>query len=176
MVDLTTAFQAQAARVGATVHRTARAEVVALAVRILRGAGCRTVALADALPQRLAFAQALSEAGLSEVSTAVLWPTRRADAGMCSAKLGVAETGSVLLHSTSEDRRVELCVDVHLVVLEAATVIPTLDRAFATLREISARSAYAALVSGPSRSADIERQLTIGVHGPRALHVLLLEA
>jgi L-lactate dehydrogenase complex protein LldG len=177
MPNLASAFEAQAARVGATVHRTPRAEVVAHAVRILREAGCRTVALADAIAQRSAVVQALSEAGLSLVSTGELWPTRRADGGISAAKLGVAETGSVLLHSTSEDRRVELCVDVHLVLLDAATLVPTLDAAFGALREIGARPpAYASLVSGPSRSADIERQITIGVHGPRVLHLLLLEA
>ena len=176
-VDLTGAFRAQAARVGATVHPTARADVAALAVQILREAGCRTVALADPVPQRPALVQALSDAGLSLMSTAVLWPTRRADAGISFATLGVAETGSALLHSIAEDRRVELCVDVHVVLLAAATLVATLDTAFAVLRDIGARPpSYATLVSGPSRSADIERQLTIGVHGPRALHILLLEA
>ena len=129
------------------------------------------------LPERPAFARAVSAAGLVEIPTASLWPTRRADAGISSATLGLAETGSVLLHSTAEDRRVELCVDVHLVLLESAALVPTLDEAFDVLREIAARPpAYASLVSGPSRSADIERQLTVGMHGPRALHVIVLES
>jgi L-lactate dehydrogenase complex protein LldG len=88
----------------------------------------------------------------------------------------VAETGSVLLAS-AQDRRVELCVDVHLVWLAAATLVPTLDAAFAVLRHAAGRPpSYATLVSGPSRSADIERQLTVGVHGPREFHVLLVGA
>jgi len=173
----TTAFARQAARVGATVRRTTPPAAIAQALAILREAECKTVALADALPQRSLFAQALSAAGLSLVSTAALWPTRRADAGISDATLAVAETGSLLLYSTSEDRRVELCVDVHLVLLAADALVPTLDAAFAALRDISARPpAYVSLVSGPSRSADIERQLTIGVHGPRAVYILLLEA
>lgn len=174
--DIAAAFEAQAMRVGATVCRAAPASVVAAAIEILRQGECRTVALADALPQRTLFAEALGIAGYSEVPTSALRPTHRADAGISFATLGVAETGSALLHSTSADRRVELCVDVHLVLLSAAALVPTLDVAFTVLRDIAARApAYASLVSGPSRSADIERQITIGVHGPRALHVLLLE-
>jgi len=174
--DLAAAFEEQAARVVAIVHRTPRDGAAAHAAQIFREAACRTVALADAVPERSVLAQALGEAGLSLVPARDLRPTRRADGGISWAKLGVAETGSTLLHSTSEDRRVELCVDVHLVLLAGGALVPTLDAAFAALRAIGARPpAYASLVSGPSRSADIERQLTIGVHGPRALHVLLLE-
>jgi L-lactate dehydrogenase complex protein LldG len=170
-----TAFEAQAGRIGAGVHRTVRGDAPALAARILKEAACRSVALAAVVPGRSAFARALGEVGFSVVSADALSPTRRADGGISVARLGVAETGSVLLASTAEDRRVELCVDVHLVLLEATALVPTLDPAFAALREISARPpAYASLVTGPSRSADIERQLTIGIHGPRALHVLLV--
>jgi L-lactate dehydrogenase complex protein LldG len=176
VADVTAAFQAQAVRVGASVHGMTRPGASARAVEILRREGCRSAVVAAAVPDRGEFVRALRAAGLSEVPTATLWPTRRADGGVSSATLGVAETGSVLLHSTSEDRRVELCVDVHLVLLDVATLVPTLDPAFRVLRDLSALGrAYVTLVTGPSRSADIERQITIGVHGPRALHILLLE-
>jgi L-lactate dehydrogenase complex protein LldG len=176
VVDLVETFVAQARRIGAQVSRALPAEAVSAVVRALGAAGCGTVALADDLPDRDALSQALQTAGLAVRSTADLWPTRRADGGVSLARLGVAETGSVLLHSSSENRRVELCVDVHLVLLAVDRLVAELDAAFRVLREISLRPpAYATLVSGPSRSADIERQLTIGVHGPRALHILLLE-
>jgi L-lactate dehydrogenase complex protein LldG len=175
LVDLNAAFETQAARVGALVHRAPPNGAVEAGLGILKTASCRSVALADVLREKSAFVHALVQAGLSEVATQVLWPTRRADAGISLARLGVAETGSVLLHSSSPDRRVELCVDVHLVVLDSSALVPTLDQAFSTLREISAAPpAYATLVSGPSRSADIERTLTVGIHGPRELHILLL--
>jgi L-lactate dehydrogenase complex protein LldG len=170
------AFVAQATRVGAVVHRTPPGAVAATAARVLTEAGCRTVALADAVPDRDELVAALAAAGLTLVAREDLWPTRRADAGVSLARLGVAETGSALLASTAEDRRVELCVDVHLVRLDRGAVVATLDDAVAALATLARRPpAYAALVSGPSRSADIERQLTIGVHGPRAVHVLLVD-
>ena len=78
--DIAAAFEAQATRVGATVCRAAPASVVAAAIEILRQGECRTVALADALPQRTLFAKALGIAGYSEVPTSALRPTHRADA------------------------------------------------------------------------------------------------
>jgi L-lactate dehydrogenase complex protein LldG len=177
MADLIAAFEAQAARVGAAVHRASATEGVALAVRLLQDAACRTAAVAAELPERDRLLEALAEGGLSVIPVADLWPTRRADAGISQAHLGIAETGSVVLAPSPADRRVELCVDVHVVWLAAATLVWTLDAALAGLRGGEGRpAAYASLVSGPSRSADIERQLTIGVHGPRVLHVLLVEA
>ena len=172
---LVEAFSRQAQRVGATIERVpinGHGEVV---VRALRAAGCASIALAETVENRDLLAEDLIRAGFELVEPATLLPTRRADAGLSQARLGVAETGSLLLHSTPTDRRVELCVDLHLVVLPAEALVATLDPACVVLREISARPpAYASLVSGPSRSADIERRLTIGVHGPRALQILLI--
>jgi len=174
--DLAAAFDTQATRIGAAAHRMSPAQLGPRLAQLLRDAGCKTVALAAEVARTAEITQALDRAGLVVVPTPDLGPTQRADAGVSIARLGVAETASVLLHSTSEDRRVELCVDVHVVLLDSAALAPTLDSAFAVLRDIATHPpAYASLVTGPSRSADIERQITIGVHGPRALHVLLLE-
>jgi L-lactate dehydrogenase complex protein LldG len=175
--DLVAAFDTQATRIGATVHPVRRAELGPRLAQLLQEASCKTVALATGVSRWDSIVQALDGSRFVMVPTPELRPTRRADAGISIAKLGVAETGSVLLHSSSEDRRVELCVDVHVVVLDSAEVVPTLDSASAVLQEIAARPpAYASLVTGPSRSADIERQITIGVHGPRALHIVRIEA
>lgn len=175
-VELSAAFVAQAERVGAVVQRVDGGEVASSVTRVLHARGCRSVALAAALPERQTLMRAVAAGDLAVVAPETLWPTRRADAGVSWARLGVAETGSVLLHSSAEDRRVELCVDVHLVLLPATALVATLDAALETIRAISAAGpAYASLISGPSRSADIERTLTIGIHGPRELHILLLE-
>lgn len=55
-------------------------------------------------------------------------------------------------------------------------LLPSLDDAAKLLRNIASdANSYATLVSGPSRTADIERQLTIGVQGPGELHVIFVE-
>jgi L-lactate dehydrogenase complex protein LldG len=92
-----------------------------------------------------------------------------------AASLAVAETGSVLLVETDADRGACFLAD-HLWLLVAADqIVPGLDAALARVRQlVQAGSRYVTLMSGPSRTADIERTLTIGVHGPRALTIVIV--
>lgn len=93
------------------------------------------------------------------------------------ARAGVAETGSVLLSDNSLAIRLlgmlsELCI----VVLPAEYLLADLDAAGDLLADLDkAGHRYSSLVTGPSRTADIERVLTIGVHGPRALRIAVLD-
>ena len=103
-----------------------------------------------------------------------------AELGISFALLAVAETGSVLLGSNSaEDRLVGILALNHAVIVPAARLLRSLDDAAADLRQLTARGKqqlrYVQFVTGPSRTADIERVLTIGVQGPQSLHVVLLE-
>jgi L-lactate dehydrogenase complex protein LldG len=91
-------------------------------------------------------------------------------------QFGVVESGSVALIEPAEDRACALLAE-HLVVLLAADrLIASLAEALVTGHRLAAaRAAPLLLLSGPSRTGDIERVLTIGVHGPAALTVLLVE-
>jgi L-lactate utilization protein LutC len=64
-----------------------------------------------------------------------------------------------------------LLPEVHLVLLRASDILPSLENAIYLLKE--ARSA--AVITGPSRTGDIEMTLTIGVHGPGEIHVFLVK-
>lgn len=96
--------------------------------------------------------------------------------GLSIAELAVAETGSVLLAERNlDDRSVGLMTETHIVVCREDALVASLDDAAATLASIAGQhGSYATLVTGPSRTADIERQLTIGVQGPSRLHVILI--
>lgn len=97
--------------------------------------------------------------------------------GLTTARAAIAETGSVILHENRlEHRSVSLMTQSLIVLCPMKELLPSLDDAARILREIGSNSSsYASLVSGPSRTADIERQLTIGVQGPGAMYVLLVD-
>lgn len=96
-----------------------------------------------------------------------------ADAGVSEAAFGLADTGSVVLAASPEEPRARsLLPDVHVSLLREERILPGLDELFAALG--GALPSSLAIVTGPSRSADIEQKLTIGVHGPREVHVVIL--
>ena len=103
--------------------------------------------------------------------------TRDQPWGITTARAAIAESGSVILHENRlEDRSVSLMTNRLIVLVRLDDLHPSLDDAANVLREIgSDGNSYATFVSGPSRTADIERQLTIGVQGPGELHVIVIE-
>ena len=94
-------------------------------------------------------------------------------AGVSTAAYGLVDTGSVVLAASPEEPRSRsLLPDVHVTLLYEDRILPGLDELFAALGD-DLPSALA-IVTGPSRSADIEQKLAVGVHGPREVHVVLL--
>jgi L-lactate dehydrogenase complex protein LldG len=90
---------------------------------------------------------------------------------------GIAETGTLMLPSAPERPvTLNLLADTEIVVLRAASVVGAYEEAWDRLRaEVGAMPRNVMLVTGPSRSADIEQTLELGAHGPRRLHVVLVE-
>ena len=108
-------------------------------------------------------------------------PARVADApaGLTCAELAIAETGSVLLAENALAARVvSMLTLTHFVVLPADKIVPMLDDAARLLQQLTKEGPgqrhYISFVTGPSRTADIERTLTIGVQGPKALCVIVV--
>lgn len=95
--------------------------------------------------------------------------------GITVATLGIAETGSVLLLEPAPvDRAVSLLTRHLIVALAGPDIVDELADAFLWLAQQPRAAAYATFVTGPSRTADIERSLTIGVQGPIRLTVAVL--
>ena len=127
--------------------------------------------------------QALQELGLEDALQAVgvkiipphsdKFALAECDLGVTSVDAALPETGSLLLRSSPERlRMVSLLPRVHLAILNPSELRADVGPALAQV----AGDGYWVFVTGPSRTSDIELTLTIGVHGPKSLHVWVWEA
>lgn len=91
--------------------------------------------------------------------------------------LGIAETGTLVLDSSSEDVRLATMIaETHVAVLPKSKLRETsYDAEKEVLGFMGKTPSYLAFITGASRTADIERVLALGVHGPLELHILLWE-
>lgn len=99
------------------------------------------------------------------------------DAGITSCASVVAQTGSILVaSSTSGGRALSILPHVHVVIATVDQVVPTLADALASIREHHAGRLPSMLsfITGPSRTGDIERILVLGAHGPKELFLILV--
>jgi len=98
-----------------------------------------------------------------------------ADAGITSADYALADTGTlVMLSSRDEARLISLLPPVHIAVVPKDRILTSLDELFAILPDPAAQTSSMVLITGPSRTADIEQILVRGVHGPGEIHVVVL--
>lgn len=96
------------------------------------------------------------------------------DAGFTSCRGAIAETGTLVLWpSVSEPRLLSLVPPIHIVLLAADSISSTFAELMAQQGWSSGMPTNALLITGPSKSADIEQTLAYGVHGPKTLIVLV---
>jgi L-lactate dehydrogenase complex protein LldG len=97
-----------------------------------------------------------------------------ADVGITSADYALADTGTlVLLSSPQEARMISLLPPAHIAVVPRGRILTGLDELFSLLPNPAESTSSMVLITGPSRTADIEQILVRGVHGPGALTVVV---
>ncbi len=98
----------------------------------------------------------------------------QAKIGISQMDWAIADTGTLVQRAGEMAQRlVSMLPDIHLVLIPAHKILP--DLATALSKVSPGESAYLTLVTGPSRTADIERVLTIGVHGPERLVIVFVD-
>ena len=175
-------FAERARKAGATVHLAGDVEQAAHeSARLLADRGARSAVLAyDLGDWRPLVAAALAENGIEVTEAREPAEMATLDTGVTRSKLGVVETGSVLVAGNNLSERLVTMLPVyHVVMLSSESLVTTLEQAMERIAQLaSGRDGelihYVSLVTGPSRSADIEQRLTIGVHGPKELHVVVV--
>lgn len=101
------------------------------------------------------------------------------ETGVSHAFAGIAETGTLVLHSGPDNpTTINFLPEHHIVVVDAADVAGDLESALTRVRETFGKGEMPRtvnLVTGPSRSGDVEQKIILGAHGPRALHLIVVE-
>ncbi|CAB5093343.1 Predicted L-lactate dehydrogenase, hypothetical protein subunit YkgG [Olavius algarvensis associated proteobacterium Delta 3] len=98
------------------------------------------------------------------------------DAGITSTQGGIADVGAIVLWPTEEEPRLlSLVPPVHVAVLHADTITSSLAEMISVQNWAGGMPTNALLISGPSKTADIEFTLVFGVHGPKELVVFILK-
>lgn len=101
---------------------------------------------------------------------ALLEPYRQIGAGIVRAAWGVAEAGSVVIER-DRDHLPSLLPEVTVILLDAANLVVGLEN----LPVADAQARARIIITGPSRTADIEKRLVLGAHGPRRVVVVLTD-
>ncbi len=114
-------------------------------------------------------------AGDPEARAAILRELARCDLGVAEAACAIAATGTLAIVATAaRPSSLTLLPPVNIVIVSAERVVADLAAALAMLGTETIASHRVALVTGPSRTADIEKRIVLGVHGPRELYVAIV--
>lgn len=188
-LDLIAQFEAELTALHGQVHLCAGPEAAReLVCALIERAQARQVLswgllpLPDLLPT-------LAQRGVTLAEPQVLGTERRARyealepvaVGITGADAAVAESGTLLLvHGPQRGRLPSLLPPMHIALVPAERLVRTLPDAFAQLTAEFGAGLFRdrsnlTLITGPSRTADIELSLTLGVHGPRELHVIIIQ-
>lgn len=118
------------------------------------------------------------EKGIRMVDTGLRDHLAGIDIGLTYADFGIADTGTLVIDSSSEQVRLATMVsDIHVAILPRGRLRDTAyDVETEMVADMQKSPNYTAFITGASRTADIERVLALGVHGPLELHILILEA
>ena len=98
------------------------------------------------------------------------------EVGITTAQAAIAETGTLVLDSSFErNRLISLVPPIHIAIVDARHIHQTLGETLSVLQGDTEVSPIVTFITGPSRTGDIELTLTIGVHGPQELYVIVNE-
>ena len=153
-------------------------EIVQQLAAWLRSHGCKRIALsAGGVVEKLGLLPALRAAGFDAQAWAALTldDLYDYDAGVTDVRFAIAETGSLVIEGSHDHgRALSLVPPVHVAIVDPAKLLPDLLDLFEHLAR-DARPSNTVIITGPSKTADIEMNLVTGVHGPGVVHALLLQ-
>ena len=157
---------------------TAR-EAGKLICQLFQEKGIQNAALLNgSISQKGNFAGQLGEAGITVYTDNYRQVTPGTQAGITQVNYAIAELGTLVQADADANADQRLCstlVPIHVALVETAQLIPTLAETMTTIHQLPQIPGFVGFITGPSRTSDIERVLTIGVHGPKQLLVIFVD-
>jgi L-lactate dehydrogenase complex protein LldG len=170
----------KAAVVGTIVHEIfSISQALEYAVNLNKEKNLKTLACPDLAPEDRDKIMALCKStGMDLLEKPLRNHASSLDTSLTWVDFGIADTGTLMLASDSEEIRIAtMLAQIHIAMLPVSKIRPDTNAIEAELNDILKKDSpsYTAFITGPSRTADIERVLAIGVHGPVELHLLLIK-
>ena len=177
LADLTAAFIEEAGANGVKVRRVAGGGLGALLAEVVATHGVRTAVLSRD-PETDGVAPLLAALGVEELPWDGAEPVAAADLGVTGAAFGIAATGSIVVDAgRAGGRSASLLPPVHLALVDAGSLLSTPADLLRGMGRIfpDGPPSQMVMITGPSKTGDIELVLVTGVHGPGHLWIGLLE-
>ena len=171
-LDVVELFAERVADYRATVHRTTARDLPSAIASVLAARGIRRLVVPDGLP--VGWLEASAAEPLRDDPPLTVHTLDEADGVLTGCALAIAETGTIVLDGgPAQGRRaLSLLPDRHLCVVHAQQIVGDVPEAIARLEPTRPMT----WISGPSATSDIELERVEGVHGPRVLDVVIVQA
>lgn len=165
---------------GARVERVASSMLAAAIIKEIAGEANAATAVisAETAAAGPALLAELDLLGLTHKIPAAPEESRDERLGVSLANKAIAETGSVLMaEPTLADRSTAMLTRTNITLCRTSDLVPSLVDAAAVLKAVAMQpgGGYATLITGPSRTADIEMSLTVGVQGPARVVIIFVD-
>lgn len=173
-----TLFKTNAEAIGAKVYKcsdpqSARQEIC----QIAHSVNAKEIVVAESFLESQLSLKTLTDKGLTFHYDNILENGKRADIGISEADFAVAETGTLCQDSLDVNKRLVSSLPlVHIVIIKESNIMEKFSDSLGLVKGSGSahHGGYYTFISGPSRTSDIERVLTIGVHGPEELHIIFI--
>jgi L-lactate dehydrogenase complex protein LldG len=172
LAELTDLFATKAAAVGMRVTCTDDAGVDAAVTKLLQNRGKTVVAVRDAHLATCAMT-AVGAAGAHLVPNDNDDMLFDCEVGITDVDAAIAESGSIVVSTSGRIRNAWITPPVHIAIVRASQIIPDLVDLFES-RPDALDAASTTIITGPSKTADIEGVLVTGVHGPAVVEIVLV--
>ena len=167
--NLAELFATKATAVGMRVTRVSDAELEATLAQLLESRGKTVVAMRDGAIAARAVAAAGARLAANDNDDLLF----DCEVGITDVDCAIAESGSLVVSTNGRIRNAWITPPIHIAIVRASQILPDLVDLFES-RPDALDAASTTVITGPSKTADIEGVLVTGVHGPAAVEIVLL--